>query len=101
MHFNLFAPAFADCLKIRNDALAFPVTIARGFGTLGSAQFRRQLLFIFRRPARFGFGPGALARLGDAGGNCLMAGWLGRGCLIGHGLILHLWWQEKNDEYVT
>ena len=35
-----------DALKVRDDAFGFPVAIARGFGALGSAQFRRQLLLI-------------------------------------------------------
>src|SRR6266702_2315949 len=75
----------AKPLKVHRDALALPVAIARGFRAFGSARFRRQLLFIFLGAARFGFGSGALAGFGNAGGNYVFAG----GRLIGHETILH------------
>jgi len=80
---------FKTALEVRHDAFALPVAIARGFGPLGSAQFRRQLLlillFVALGTAGVGFGLGALARFGDARGD-LVFGWRS---LFGHGAILH------------
>src|SRR5262249_43046277 len=60
-------------LEVRDDPLALPVAITRRFRAFGPAQFWRQLLlillFVVLGTAFRGFGLGALARLGDAGGN--------------------------------
>ena len=82
-------PALGEALEIHRDPLPLPIAKARGFGAFRPAIFRRQLLFTFQGAACLGFGPGALARFRDAGGD------FGVGCLIGHQSILHLVGVEK------